>query len=84
MRRHLQLHSSEVVDDEIADILRRKSPAERIQLTCDANDAARHMMAAGIRYANPNWSEDKIQQEVARRMLVAAGISDIRAKQLEG
>ena len=72
MRRQLQLHRSEVVDDEIADILRQKSPAERIQMNCEANDAARRMMAAGIRYANPNWSEDKIQQEVARRMLGAS------------
>jgi len=61
----------ESVDDNIADILRFKSPAQRLQMAADANDAARVLSAAGIRYAHPNWSEERIQTEVARRMLDA-------------
>jgi hypothetical protein len=64
--------SIDVVDDDIAEILRRKSPAERIQMAAEANDTARMLMAAGIRFTHPDWSEECVRREVARRMLDAA------------
>lgn len=64
--------SIEVVDDDLAEILRQKSPAERIQMAADANDTARLLAAGGIRFAHPEWSDERVQQEVARRMLHAA------------
>jgi hypothetical protein len=62
----------EVVDNDLVEILRKKSPAERIQMVGEANDTARLLAAAGIRYFHSHWSEDQIQREVARRMLGAA------------
>jgi len=59
----------EIVDDRIAALLRRKTPAERIAMILDANDTARSMAAAGIRHRYPEWDEHQLQAEVARRML---------------
>ena len=62
----------EVVDDQFAGILRAKSPTERIEMTAEANDMARILIAAGIRHAHPDWPNERILHEVARRMLDAA------------
>ena len=62
----------DVVDDDVAEVLRRKTPGERLQMTAEANDTARAMAAGGIRYRHPGWTEERVQFEVARRMLDAA------------
>ena len=46
--------------------------AERIALATDANDTARMMMAGGIRFRSPDWTEEQVRAEVARRMLGAS------------
>jgi len=61
----------EVVDEQIANILRSKSVAERIAMIADANDTARLLAAAGARHLHPDWSDSQIAAEVARRMLRA-------------
>jgi hypothetical protein len=58
----------EVVDDAMAEVLRTKSPAERIAIVSDANRTARVLAAAGARYLHPDWDESQIQAEVARRV----------------
>jgi Rv0078B-related antitoxin len=67
---HPKLH--EVVDDRIVETLRKKSPAERIQMAADAHDTARALVAAGIHHVHPDWPAVSVQAEVARRMLDAA------------
>ncbi len=59
----------EVVDQAIADIMRQKSPAEKIALVGIAHRTAKRLMAAGIRRTHPDWSDDAIQKEVCRRLL---------------
>ena len=63
----------EILDEPIAAILRKKKPAERIALILDANHTARSLAAAGIRHSHPNWDEQQLQAEVARRMLGDTG-----------
>jgi hypothetical protein len=58
----------EVIDDELAAALRQKTPAERVQLISAANHTARALAAAGVRFQHPDWTEDKVQQEVLRRL----------------
>ncbi|MEX0614058.1 MAG: hypothetical protein WD738_17555 [Pirellulales bacterium] len=72
MSRSNESRTIETVDDDLAEVLRRKTPTERIQMAADANDMARLLAAAGIRHCHPDWPEDQIQREVARRMLNAA------------
>jgi hypothetical protein len=59
----------EQLDPTAAEILRRTTVADRIAMMGDANDMARLLIAAGIRYRRPEWSEEQIQAEVGRRML---------------
>jgi hypothetical protein len=59
----------EVVDPAMADVYRRKTPAERIAMICDANETMRLLIAGRLRTEHPDWDYDRISQEVARRML---------------
>lgn len=59
----------EVVDAEIAEILRRKSTIQRIQMVLDANVTIRLMIAGRLRTENPSWNSTMVDREVARRML---------------
>ncbi|MBI1832122.1 MAG: hypothetical protein HYR84_11805 [Planctomycetes bacterium] len=59
----------EVVDEAVAAILRQKTPAERIAMTSDAHRTAQALLAAQIRGGHPNWPDEQIQQEVARRLM---------------
>ncbi len=58
----------EVVDDRVAEILRRKSPAERVEIIFDLNRTMRVMIAGHLRSRHPGWTEEQVQAEVARRM----------------
>jgi hypothetical protein len=71
MSRAVDPRNIEVVDDELARVLRQKTPAERIEMIADANDMARLLAAAGSRHTHPEWCEEEVQREVARRMLGA-------------
>lgn len=58
----------EVVDDRMAEILRAKTPVERVELIGAANRTARRLAAAGVRYQHPDWDESQVQAEVIRRV----------------
>lgn len=58
----------EVVDEEVAEILRRKTPAERIQLASDAHRTARQLIAGAILTQCPDWTQEQVDREVARRL----------------
>ena len=58
----------EVVDDAMAEILRRKTPAERIQIGFGLWTSARNMLMTYIRTIHPEWNNDRIEKEVARRL----------------
>ena len=59
----------EVVDHDVAAILRAKTPAERILMIDDANQFVRQLIAGHLKTRFPEWSDDQIQEEVARRMI---------------
>ena len=59
----------EGVDPVVGGILKGMSVAERISLVEDSNQVARLLIAGGVRYRHPDWSEVQIQAEVARRLL---------------
>jgi hypothetical protein len=59
----------EVIDDEMVEVLRAKTPAERIAMACEINDRARELLAAGVQVLYPVWSRDEVQTEVARILL---------------
>ena len=58
----------EVVDDVMAEVLRRKTPAERIQIGFKLWTAARNMLMTQLKNTHPEWDAAKLEQEVARRL----------------
>jgi hypothetical protein len=58
----------EVMDDAMADVLRAKSPAERLAIANGMWRSARRMIEAILRAERPDLGDDEIRREVARRM----------------
>jgi Rv0078B-related antitoxin len=68
MSRKIDPRNIEVIDDDLAAVLRAKTPAERIAMIAAANRTARLLARAGIRYQHPDWDESQIHAEVLRRV----------------
>ena len=68
-QRPIDPRNIEVLDDRVAAILRQKTPAERIAMVGECNRTVRSVIAGRLKYEHPTWTEEQIQQEVARRML---------------
>lgn len=68
MRYSIDPRNIEVIDEELAKVLRKKTPAERVEMISAAHRTARMLAAAGIRYQHPDWQESQVQQEVIRRV----------------
>lgn len=58
----------EVVDDAMAEVLRRKTPAERIQIGFTLWTSARNMLLVYLQTSHPEWNKERLEKEVARRL----------------
>ena len=58
----------EVVDETMAEILRRKTPAERIRIGFALWTSARDMLMTYLKKNHPDWDQGRIEKEVARRL----------------
>ncbi len=58
----------EVVEEEMARILRQKTPAERLSIAFGLWRSARLMLVSMLRSLHPDWDEERVQREVARRL----------------
>jgi hypothetical protein len=68
MSHALSPRNIEVVDPQLADVLRSKTPAEKLEMVAAANRTARLLAAAGIRFQHPDWDDSQVQCEVIRRV----------------
>jgi hypothetical protein len=58
----------EVIDDEMATILRQKTGAQRLEIASRMFSSARRMLLSHARSKHPDWDDRRIEQEVARRL----------------
>ncbi|MCL4741451.1 MAG: hypothetical protein KJZ54_04535 [Phycisphaerales bacterium] len=58
----------ECVSDAMAEVLRRKTPAERLAVLDGMWRSARDMIEHVLREQHPEWDDDRIRREVARRL----------------
>lgn len=58
----------EVVDDEMAQVLRGKTGPERLRIASDMFSSARRMLIAALRSGHPDWDERQVAEEAARRL----------------
>jgi hypothetical protein len=62
----------EVVDDEMAAVLRMKTPAQRIGIGFNIWLSARKMLVNHLGSSHPDWDIKKVHEEVSRRLLHGA------------
>ncbi len=58
----------EIIDQMTVDILRKKTPAERMEIATGMWESARVMLRGAIRQEHPDWSDEAVNQEIARRI----------------
>ena len=58
----------EMIDDQMAEIIKQKSPAERLAIAHSMWRMARDTMRSFIAQQNPNWTSEQIDREVASRI----------------
>jgi hypothetical protein len=59
----------EVIDDDMAAVMRSKEVYERIAMIGECNETMRFLIAAHLRERHPDWTQQQIETEIARRML---------------
>ncbi len=58
----------EAVSDEMAAVLRAKTPAERLEIAFGMWRFARSMLLGALRKEHPDWDDGRIDREAARRL----------------
>ena len=58
----------EVLDEKVAEVLRLKTPAERIKIGFDMWVSARKMLISHLKSSHPDWKTEEVHREVARRL----------------
>jgi hypothetical protein len=58
----------EVMDDALAEILRHKTPAERIEIGFKLWTSAQKMLTAHLKTTHPDWDDKQISKEVGKRL----------------
>jgi hypothetical protein len=59
----------EFPDDAMVEILRRKTPAERLAIAFQCNRMMRLRLAGHFQTRHPDWTAEQINRAVATRML---------------
>ena len=63
----------EILDDAMVEVLRRKTPAERLAMVFAANRTMRLRLEGHLRSVHPDWDAPAVMREIARRMSGGTG-----------
>jgi hypothetical protein len=66
MRRPLD--AIEVISEEMAEVLRSKTGAERLRIASRMFVSARDMLINHLRAQHPEWDDRRVHEEAARRL----------------
>lgn len=64
----LDPRSVEIVDEDVARILRTKTGAERLRIAFGMYTSAHRMLTNLLKADHPDWSEQQVREEVGRRL----------------
>lgn len=64
----LVLRGLEVVDETMARVLRDKTEAQRLAIANNLWVYARDLLRSVLRQEHPDWTDEQIQREAARRL----------------
>jgi len=66
--RNMNSFFMEVMDDAMANVLREKTEAERLNIANRMWRSARSILRGAIQTEHPDWSEEQINGEIAERI----------------
>ena len=58
----------EIIDPMVVEVLRKKTPAEKLAQAFGMWDFAVSMLQANLHHEHPEWTTDEIQREMRRRI----------------
>ncbi len=58
----------EIIDPMVVEILRRMTPTERLQQAFSMWETARIITQGGVAHQHPDWNEQQVLREVAKRL----------------
>ena len=58
----------EVIDDQMAEVLRGKTGAEKLAIADRMFRDARQIIVSSVRTLHPDWSDEQVRREVAGRI----------------
>jgi hypothetical protein len=58
----------EIMDEAMVEVLRKKTPAERLAIGQGMWRYARDLLRSTLRGQHPDWTPEQIDREVARRL----------------
>lgn len=64
-----RLERIQLADPEVVRIIRTKSFAERVAMTCEMHETARALLRGRLATDHPEWSGAQIEAAIARRLL---------------
>ena len=62
----------EILDEAVVEVLRGKTSAQRVAMALDAERTWRQMLEAYLRFRYPDWDDQQIAKEIARRKLLGS------------
>jgi hypothetical protein len=62
------MHRFDVLDDDMADVLRAKTEAERLAIGHGLWRSAARMLHSVVQSNHPDWNGEQVRMEVARRL----------------
>jgi hypothetical protein len=63
-----EMHPFDVVDGEMAEVLRSKTEADRLAIAHGLWRSASRVLFSMLQANHPQWSREQVQGEVARRL----------------
>ncbi len=67
-KNEIDIRDIEVLDDQMVAMLKIKKPQQRLAMAFDMWGFARNQLKAYLRDLHKDWPDEKINQEVARRL----------------
>lgn len=64
----------ELIDEDMAEVLRQKTPAERLRIAARMWRSARVILRGAILTRHPDWDTNRVNREIARR--ISHGVVD--------
>jgi hypothetical protein len=62
----------EIMDDQMAEIMRSKTPGQRLAIVNSMWRMGRGLIQSMLRHDHPDWSDEEIGRETSRRLLRGA------------